>query len=234
MKRSTMLLLTTLAVAGTAGGCRGTTSEDPPIHLAPDMDWQPHRRPQQEAPLVDGKPIFADKRAARPIVSGTIVHSSPADFARREDPAYAKGLDPNGRPLRRMPVEAVLEAHGKKSIAEVLPRGEERFNIYCAPCHDMSGSGQGLVIQRSAGGFPPPTPFNSSQVVGMADGQLFEVISHGIRNMPGYATQIPVADRWAIALWVRVLSKSQGATLEDVPAAERAKIAPAPGQEGAK
>lgn len=221
-----MILLGAVGLAGTLGGCRGTSSEDPPIHLAPDMDWQPHRRPQQAAPEAFGKPIFADKRSARPIVSGTIAHASPAEFARREDPGFARGLDQNGRHLRRMPVELVLQAHGKKSLAELLPRGEERFNIYCAPCHDMSGNGQGMVIQRSGGGFPQPTMFSSTQVQNMPDGQLFEVISKGVRNMPGYATQIPAADRWAIALWVRVLSKSQGATLEDVPAAERAKIAP--------
>ncbi len=230
MKRGTMLLIGAVGLAASLGGCRGTASEDPPIHLAPDMDWQPHRRPQQAAPEQDGKPIFADKRSARPIVSGTIAHASPAEFARRENAAYAKGQDENGRPVRRMPIDVVLEAHGKKSLSELLPRGEERFNIYCAPCHDMSCTGQGIVIQRSGGGFPPPTQLSAKQVQDMPDGQLFEVISHGIRNMPGYAAQIPVADRWAIALWVRVLSKSQGATLEDVPAADRAKITPAEGE----
>lgn len=227
MKRSgpcpSLALALGLAAVGTSAllaGCRGTPSEDAPIHLAPDMDWQPHRRPQQAAPEVDGKPLFADKRAARPIVDGTI-----AQGRLHDDDAFWRGLGEDGKPIGRMPVETVLASHKKKSLAELLPRGQERFNIYCAPCHDMAGNGNGIVIQRSQGGFPPPTPLSSTTVQDMPDGQLFDVITNGVRNMPSYGAQIPAADRWAIALWVRVLSKSQGATIDDVPEAERAKIA---------
>jgi mono/diheme cytochrome c family protein len=213
-----------------AAGCRGSTSEDPPVHLAPDMDWQAHGRPQEASPVgPDGKPLFADGRIARPIVSGTI-----AQGRLHEDAALWRGHDENGRHIRRMPVDAVLAAHDKASLAELLPRGEERFNIYCAPCHDKSGEGEGMVIQRSQGGFPPPTKMSAAAVTDMPDGQIFDVISHGVRNMPGYAAQIPAADRWAIVLWVRVLGKSQGAKLDDVPAAERAKIAEPDAKEGGK
>ncbi len=221
-----------LALSALLAGCRGTPSEDPPFHLAPDMDWQPHRRPQQAAPENDGKPIFADKRAARPIVEGTI-----AQGRLHADDAFWRGLGEDGKPIGRMPVGAVLASHKKKSLSEVMARGQDRFNIYCTPCHEASGNGQGIVIQRSQGGFPPPPLFSAATVRDMPDGQIFDVITHGVRNMPSYGAQIPAADRWAIVLWVRVLSKSQGSGQEDVPASERAKIAEpeAPmGMEGGK
>lgn len=218
--RSAAVVLAAVAVSALVAGCRGTPSEDAPFHLAPDMDWQPHRRPQQAAPVVGDQPLFADKRAARPLVDGTV----PVGML-KEDDAFWRGLGDDGKPIGRMPVEAVLAAHDKKSLAELLPRGQERFNIYCAPCHDMAGTGNGIVIQRSQGGFPPPTPLSGSTVQDMADGQLFDVITNGVRNMPSYGHQIPAADRWAITLWVRVLSRSQGASIDDVPAAERAKVA---------
>lgn len=223
------LLTGAVALAALVAGCRGAPTEDAPIHLAPDMDWQQHRRPQQAAPEVDGKPIFADKRAARPIVRGTV-----AQGRLHGDDAFWRGLGEDGKPIGRMPVDAVLASHGKKNLSELLARGQERFGIYCTPCHDASGGGQGIVIQRSQGGFPPPTPLSSSTVTDMPDGQIFDVITHGVRNMPSYGAQIPEADRWAIVLWVRVLGQSQGANIEDVPASERAKVAAPDSQEPSK
>lgn len=226
MNRTIVLGIGALSAAALLGGCRGTTSEDPPLHLAPDMDWQPHRRPQQAAPEIDGKPVFADRRAARPLVNGTIAGEFFGAQGRlHEDDAFWRGLGEDGKHVGRMPVDAVLAAHEKKNLSELMQRGQERYNIYCTPCHDASGNGQGIVIQRSQGGFPPPPLLSASTVKDMPDGQLFDVITHGVRNMPSYGAQIPAADRWAIVLWVRVLSKSQGASQEDVPTAERARIA---------
>jgi len=223
------LVLTSAAFAG----CRGEPSEDPPFHLVPDMDWQSKRLPQSESPKDDdGKFLFADKRSSRPLVAGTVALGKLKD-----DDAFFRGVDEGGKHVRRMPIEAVLEATHSKTLADVAKRGEDRFHIYCTPCHDNSGGGNGIIIQRAAGGFPPPTPLSSATVKDMPDGQLFDVISHGVRNMPGYATQIPEADRWAITLWVRVLSKSQGATIDDVPSGTRGSISEpeaAPMKEGGK
>jgi mono/diheme cytochrome c family protein len=226
---SATLALSGLVVLSAAlAGCRGEASEDPPFHLAPDMDWQSKRMAQQESPLDDeGKLIFADKRSSRPLVPGTVAYGKLKD-----DDAFYRGVDANGKHVRRMPVDAVVssvEGYGgatrAKSIADVAKRGEERFNIYCAPCHDASGNGNGMIIQHAAGAFPPPTLLSAPVVRDMPDGQIFETISHGVRNMPGYATQLTEADRWAIVLWVRILGKSQGATIEDVPPANRSTIA---------
>jgi mono/diheme cytochrome c family protein len=102
-----------------------------------------------------------------------------------------------------------------------LKRGEERFNIYCAPCHDKTGGGRGMAVRR---GYPPPVDLASERVRTMPDGQIFDTISHGVRNMPSYRKQIPVEDRWAIVTWVRVLGHSQHASVKDVPPEQQGRI----------
>ena len=109
--------------------------------------------------------------------------------------------------------------------ADVMARGRERYDIYCAPCHDVAGTGRGSVVQR--GMLPPPT-FHDDRLRAMPLGEFYGVITDGVRNMPGYAAQIPVNDRWAIAAYVRALQRSRNATLEDIPAAERANVPPEP------
>jgi mono/diheme cytochrome c family protein len=89
---------------------------------------------------------------------------------------------------------------------KVVNRGQQRFNIYCAPCHDMTGSGKGMVVQR---GMAPPPTFHDDRIRHMPDGQMFATISHGVRNMPPYNYSIPVNDRWAIVSYVRALEISQ-------------------------
>ncbi|MFQ5608082.1 MAG: c-type cytochrome, partial [Candidatus Zixiibacteriota bacterium] len=98
-----------------------------------------------------------------------------------------------------------------------------RFNIFCSPCHDAAGSGKGAVIMRNAGMFPPPT-FHQDRLRNIEDGHIFDVMTNGIRNMPSYAAQIPVADRWAIVTYFRVLQRSQNATLRDIPPDQRDRI----------
>lgn len=194
--RALPLLLLALAA------CRGQPSEKPPIHPIPDMRNQPKYRPLAQSAF------FADGRAARPPVEGTV-----AQGRLKADEAFYTGRTERGF-LLKAPVE-VSEA--------VLKRGEERFNIYCAACHDRSGGGRGLAVQR---GFPPPVDLNSERVRGLADGEIFHVVSRGVRNMPSYAAQIPEADRWSIVVWTRVLQRSQHASPGDVPEGQREQIEP--------
>lgn len=212
LSRTGAALAAAVALAGVLGGCRGGISEDPPIHLISDMDWQAKRLPQSESL------VFADKRAQRPIDPHTVAHSrGHDDRARflRDDDAYFQGVDASGKPIARMPVEV---------DAAMLARGEERYKIFCSPCHDNTGSGNGLVIQRGRGGFPMPVALYVERLKDAPDGNIFETITKGRNNMPGYAAQIPVEDRWAIVSWVRVLQQSQAAKIDDVPAADRGKI----------
>jgi mono/diheme cytochrome c family protein len=204
------LLLGAVAVA-TLVGCRGQTSEDPPIHLIGDMDWQAHRRPQSESPM------FADKRASRPVDKRTVSRG----HLKADDATY-RGLDAKGAPVKRVPFEVT---------ADTVARGQERFNVYCAPCHDQTGAGNGTVAQRSGGAFAAITPLYVDRLKDAPDGEIFQTITYGKGRMPGYAAQIPEEDRWAIVTWVRVLQQSQAGSIDDVPASERGQIQ---AQEGAK
>jgi mono/diheme cytochrome c family protein len=98
---------------------------------------------------------------------------------------------------------------------QTLQRGQERFNIYCAPCHDQAGSGHGIVPTRTPSWLP--TPLIEQRERNMVDGEIFTVISQGRRSMPSYRFQIPEQDRWAIVAYVRALQRSTDARIEDVP-----------------
>jgi mono/diheme cytochrome c family protein len=101
-------------------------------------------------------------------------------------------------------------------------RGQQRFDIYCAACHDRAGSGHGMIVQR---GFPLPIDLSSERARGLTNQQLFDTMTQGARNMPSYAAQIPPHDRWAIVVWLRVLQRSQHTTIADVPVELRDQIA---------
>ena len=106
----------------------------------------------------------------------------------------------------------------------VLDRGEERFNIYCAPCHDRTGSGNGMVVQR---GYRQPPSFHQDRLRNIEIGHFFDVMTNGFGAMPDYRAQITPRDRWNIAAYIRALQLSQHATAADVPGGDPAKLAPA-------
>ncbi len=188
------LLAAAALIAAATSACRGQASSDPPFHLIPDMDHQPKFKAQA------ANPFFADGKGMRNLPEGTVARDH-----LHEDEAPRTGKDASGQWLTRPPMQ----------VDELLlTRGQQRFDIYCSPCHDKTGSGQGLVIKH---GYPLPVNLASEHTRGLADGELFDIITHGVRNMPSYATQIPVADRWAIVTWVRVLQKSQAGKSTDVP-----------------
>ena len=104
---------------------------------------------------------------------------------------------------------------------ELLERGQERFNIYSAPCHSRVGDGNGMIVQR---GFKHPPTFHQSRLRNAPLGHFYDVISHGWGAMPDYAAQTPPADRWAIAAYIRALQLSARATVADVPADQRGRL----------
>jgi mono/diheme cytochrome c family protein len=174
-------------------GCRGQPSPDPPIHLNLNMDFQDRYLPQAKSEL------FGDQRAMRPDVPGTVARGN-----LRDDDHLFRGLI-HGQAATTLPIPL---------SRELLLRGRDRFNIYCAVCHDQAGTGEGLVVKK---GMLPPPAYSQERLRLMPLGQIFETISHGVRNMPSYASQIPVSDRWAITSYVRALQLSQGASLKDIP-----------------
>lgn len=208
-------LVAAVSVAAVLSGCRGGTSNEQPLHLAPDMDWQPSRRAQSQSP------IFADHRAMRPIDKHTVAHGfTEEDRAKnlKEDDRFFRGMGKDGKPIARIPFEV---------NAAVVARGEERFNIYCAPCHDQTGSGNGLVPRRSGGAFAGMPPFTKDLLRTAPDGEIFQTITNGKGRMPSYASQIPERDRWAIVSWVRVLQVSQGGQVDQLTDEEKRKLKPA-------
>jgi hypothetical protein len=99
-----------------------------------------------------------------------------------------------------------------------LERGRERYNIYCTPCHDYTGTGNGMIVQR---GFPPPPSFHIDRLRAAPAGYLFDVMTNGFGAMYNYAARVEPEDRWRIAAYIRVLQASRHASVDDVPASER-------------
>ncbi len=102
-----------------------------------------------------------------------------------------------------------------------LERGRERYNIYCTPCHDYTGGGHGMIVQR---GFPPPPSFHIDRLRTAPAGHFFDVMTNGDGSMYSYATRVEPEDRWRIAAYIRALQLSHQATIQDVPGAMRRKL----------
>lgn len=183
-------------------GCvRGLPKEDPPIRLLQNMYSQEKYKPQSQ------NPFFEDGSAMRMPVSGTVARGY-----LRDDVAYYEGKTKEGDTLRVAPVAYTMET---------MLRGQERYNIYCAPCHSRVGDGKGTVVER---GYTPAPTYHDNRLRNVPDGHLYLVISNGIRNMPSYRSQIPVEDRWAIVAYIRALQRSQHASIADVPESMRREL----------
>ena len=151
--------------------------------------------------------FFADGRSARPIPEGTVARGHLND-----DTLFYTGKGPDGKPVNEFPFP-VTKA--------VIQRGQQRFNIYCTPCHDRTGNGNGMVVQR---GYRHPPTYHSDRLRQVPNGYIFDVITNGFGAMPDYAAQIPPADRWAIVSYVRALQLSQQASINDVPSDARGQL----------
>lgn len=198
---------------------RYTTSDTPPVHIVWDMDWQAKVKAQRASAL----PVFEDGRGYRPQVASTIASGQ---FYEDDQVPYMEGrvLDPSTVTNADGWVESIpIPAH---ELPARMARGQERFGIFCAPCHGLSGNGQGIVNLRAtmlqesdrASGWVPPASLHSDDLRSRAVGEIFNTISHGKNTMPAYASQIPVADRWNIILYIRALQRSQWAETADAPA----------------
>ena len=212
--------LALVGIAGTLTGCWGNRSEDSPVHLVWNMDFQEKWDAQEPTDF------FPDKRASRPEVAGTVARGHLDD-----DDLLNRGRDLDGRFADRLPDGMTLDA-------ALLERGEERYDIYCAPCHDQSGRGQGPVTLRGGGFKVAPANLHQERLVPMPLGYFYDVITNGkMPNMFPYAAQIPVEDRWAIAVWVRALqTHGTGKGWAGAPVAADASgaVAPAANKEGSR
>ena len=189
-------------------GFRGMKSSLPPIEVFPDMDHQAKYKPQAESKF------FADGRADRPIPPGTVPHgrSTEADpaFLRADDFRYA-GKNADGTFARGFPSDLPVDT-------TFIRRGQNRFNIYCAPCHGALGDGNGIT--KSYGMVVTPT-YHDDRIRLMAEGEIFNTITYGKNTMFPYADKLSPDDRWAVIAYVRALQRAHHATIDDVPADQR-------------
>jgi mono/diheme cytochrome c family protein len=190
------------------------------------MARQPKYKPLQESDQ------FADRRASRPLEAGTV----PRGYLREDSHLYSGAKDAQDvaawvgalagavSPWNAMTLTAwnPLEDEFPFPVTDtVMERGRERFNIYCAVCHDRVGTGNGRIVQR---GYIRPPSYHIERLRRAPVGHFFEVITRGYGAMPDYATQIPPRDRWAIIAYVRALQDSQNTPIDDLPVEEKKRL----------
>jgi len=144
---------------------------------------------------------------ARAPIEGTIARGE-----LRADRIFYTGIGPDGKFVAALPVSLTRA---------LLVRGHERFDIFCSPCHGRVGDGRGMIVQR---GFKSPPSFHIDRLRQQPIGYFFDVMTNGFGQMSGYAPQVPAADRWAIAAYLRALQLSQHAPLGEIPAGDREAI----------
>ena len=165
-----------------------------------DMHTQPKYK------TYDPTDFFGDGRSERQPVAGTVARGQ-----LRTDELLYTGKE-NGVLANKFPFP-ITRAD--------IERGREHYNIYCSPCHDYTGAGKGMIVQR---GFPPPPSYNIDRLRQAPAGHFFDVMTNGLGSMYSYAARIEPEDRWRIAAYIRVLQASERATLQDVPEPERSKL----------
>ena len=186
---------------------QATSSNDPRLHVVADMDNQAYHRGQETSRF------FTDGRAMRRPVEGTVARGD-----LREDDVLYTGQDQDSW--------VTFVPGGIDS--GMLARGRDRYQVFCAPCHGDTGSGDGMVARRAAtlaeGTWTPPSDLTSEVTAARPEGEVFSIIGKGVRTMPPYEAQISVADRWAIVAYLRALQRSANGRLGDVPENLRSEL----------
>ncbi len=163
---------------------------------------------QPKAELYEAEPFIRDRvvSSSRHLPEGVISRNRGAI-----DPAFYTGLGEGGL-AKDLPIPVTLE---------LLERGQERYNIYCSPCHNFNGDGLGVIVQK---GMVQPTSLHDDRLRNSDVGYFFNAMTNGFGRMYSYSSRIPAEDRWAIAGYIKALQLSQNATLDDVPEALRDQI----------
>jgi mono/diheme cytochrome c family protein len=194
-------------------GFRGGMSRKPPIEIFPDMNRQLKLRPMTP----DG--FFSNGVSSQLPPPGTVARSQPIQTL--SGPVY---------PFEDAPVNTGLVTGTTNFVAtnplpvneQLLQRGRERFDIYCAPCHGRLGDGNGIT--KKIGVMPAVANLHDKRIVEMADGEIFNTITHGKSTMAAYGPLVPVQDRWAIVAYLRALQLSWLGTTNDLTAAQQANL----------
>lgn len=192
-----LLVAAVFSIAGLRYDHGGRISRKPPIEIFPDMDRQPKLRPQTVSKFSG----FSDGLSSRLPVVGTVARGSAY-----EDNEQNTGKKPDGAfvDLNPMPINS-----------QFVRRGQDRFNIYCAPCHGQLADGNGITKRF---GMTTVASLHQDRLITAPDGQIFDTITNGKSTMMGYAGQIPIEDRWATVAYLRALQLSRLGMKDDVPA----------------
>lgn len=212
--RYMLLIFAVLAVlvVGIAGR-RGDLTRNRPLQIFPDMKRQLKLRPQ----TANG--FFANGLSSQLPQPGTIAQEEPLRVGGQ---AVYSFLDLPVNTGRVTGATNFVELNPFPVTGAFLARGQQRFNIYCAPCHGQTGEGNGMP--KKIGAMAIVANLHDKRIVELADGDLFNTVSYGKLNMQGYAPQIPVEDRWAVIAYTRALQLSRLGSVEDLAPETRAKL----------
>lgn len=195
-------------------GLRGTNFTKPPMDVFPEwafpgMSYQPKYKAQSSSEF------FADGRADRPLPAGVVAANyGPLGHPLITDDHMAAGQAPDGSFASGFPTGVVVNN-------EFLSKGRESYTIYCAPCHGALGDGNGITKQYGMGATPT---YHSDRLRDIAEGDIFNTITHGKNNMLSYADKLTVDERWAVVAYVRALQRAQLGSAADVPAAHKSEL----------
>ncbi len=204
-----ILVLGVMLIAGR----RGDLSRNRPIQIFPDMKRQAKLRPQ----TANG--FFPNGLSSQLPPAGTIAQEKPLQVAGREVYSFEDAPANTGR---QTGTTNFIELNPFPITGGFLARGEREFNIYCAPCHGKTGEGTGIT--KKIGAMAVVANLHDKRIVELTDGEIFHIVSHGKGVMQGYASQIPVTDRWAIVGYLRALQLSQLGTVDDLSPELRAQL----------
>src|SRR2546427_1999151 len=202
------LLIFGVCVLATMGilGKRGSHFRQPPLYIFPDMEWQLKLRPQKE------NGFFTNGLSSQLPLPGTIARSTPIQTAIGAVYPYEEAPVNTGRVTG---TTNFVENNPLPITAQLLKRGQQRFQINCSPCHGATAEGKGIT--QKIGAMAVVANLHDKRIVEMADGELFFVITNGRNNMGAYGPYVTVEDRWAIIAYLRALQLARLGTVEDVP-----------------
>lgn len=212
MRYAYLVLLFVVVAAVSVLGFRGSHSEKPPLEFFDDMDHQPKYKPQAESAF------FADRRADRPAPAGVVAFGRTAGQAEEKflaaDDHFYRGQAADGSYAKGFP-------QGVEVNAALLERGQLKYTIYCQPCHGALGDGNGITKKYGMGATPS---YHDDRLRGVAEGELFHVITAGKGTMFPYADKLEPADRWAVVAYVRALQRAHNGAAADVVPAHKSEL----------
>jgi mono/diheme cytochrome c family protein len=209
------LAIFVLCIAATVGilGFRGTPFRKPPLYIFPDMEWQPKLRPQKPSNF------FPNGRSSQLPVPGTVARGVALQTVAGPVFPYEDSPVNTGRLTG---TTNFIENNPLPMTAELLKRGQQRFNINCAPCHSQLGDGNGMT--KKVGGMLTVANLHDKRIVELPDGELFYLISNGRNTMLAYGDTVTVEDRWAIIAYLRALQLTRLGAPDDLPSQLRANL----------